>query len=216
MTNLTIGKVVCVGRSYADHATELGNAVPTSPLLFIKPSSAITHIDTPIAVPQVESELHFEAELCIQVNKDLYNADIDEVKTAIGAVTLGLDLTLRDIQNQLKAKGHPWERAKAFAGSCVLADWVTVDQLSDEFLTFTNNHYHLYINDQLRQYGKTSLLLFPIYELLADISKAFGLQAGDVVMTGTPKGVGALYSGDQIVLTLHDGDKVYQWNTSVE
>ncbi len=215
MNSLPINKVVCVGRNYADHATELGNAVPTEPLLFIKPSSAVVSINNPIQLPNFGGNTHFEAELCIQIKHDLYNANLEEVKNAIAGVTLGLDLTLRDIQNKLKANGHPWERAKAFAGSCVLADWITVEELSAKFLQLNQVHYQLDINDKIRQQGDTSLMLFPVYELLVDISHAFGLQAGDVVMTGTPKGVGVLNSGDKLKLQLTDNDNTYVWQTSV-
>ncbi len=212
---LNINKVVCVGRNYADHATELGNAVPTEPLLFIKPSSAVVSVHKPIQLPSLSGETHFETELCIQVQHDLINASLEEVKNAIAGVTLGLDLTLRDIQNKLKANGHPWERAKAFAGSCVLADWIAVEDLSEAFLQFDQVHYQLSINDELRQNGDTSLMLFPVHKLLVEISHAFGLQAGDVVMTGTPKGVGALASGDQLSLVLNDGEARYSWQASV-
>ncbi len=213
--NLKINKVVCVGRNYADHATELGNAVPTEPLLFIKPSSAVVSMNKPIQLPTFGGATHFETELCIQVKNDLYNATLEEVKEAISAVTLGLDLTLREVQNKLKAKGHPWERAKAFAGSCVLADWIDVENLSEEFLQFSNVNYQLEINDELRQNGDTSLMLFPVYPLLVEISQAFGLQAGDVVMTGTPKGVGALQIGDKLKLSLKDNNNLHLWETSV-
>lgn len=191
-----IGKVVCVGRNYADHAKELGNDVPNSPILFIKPSSAIVSIankdSEAIHLPSFGGACHFEAELCVQVGQDLSNASLDEVKNAISGVTVGLDLTLRELQTELKSKGHPWERSKAFAGSCVLVDWLEPEQFAD----FTKVNYQFYLNDELRQQGDSSLMLFPVYQLLVDISHAFGLQAGDVVMTGTPRGVGELQAGD--------------------
>lgn len=205
--NLPIGKVVCVGRNYADHAKELGNDVPSQPLLFIKPASAVVSTKQGIQLPTFGGDTHYEAELCVQVGQDLTNATIDEVKQAITGVTLGLDLTLRELQNHLKTKGHPWERAKAFLGSCVLGNWV----LPNEFGDFSKVHYQLFVNDELRQDGDTSLMLFPVYELLVDISQAFGLQAGDVVMTGTPKGVGKLYSGDNLTMVL----ATHKWQVGV-
>lgn len=207
MKNLEIGKVVCVGRNYADHAKELGNEVPSQPILFMKPASAVVSMNEAIQLPDFGGEVHFEAELCVQVGKDLVNASRDEVKTAINAVTLGLDLTLRDLQTKLKSKGHPWERSKAFAGSCVLADWVSPNGFGD----LTQVHYQLFMNDECKQDGDTGLMLFPIYELLVDISKAFGLQAGDVVMTGTPKGVGKLTTGDKLTLVLDE----HRWVTEI-
>lgn len=211
-----IGKVVCVGRNYAAHAAELGNEVPTRPILFIKPASSVISIDEPIASKIIDTprettyEVHYEAELCIHIAKPLKSASVDKVKSISGlidAVTLGLDLTLRDLQSELKAKGHPWERAKCFDGSCVLAGWVDAKEYND----LGSVSYQLYINEQLTQDGNTELMLFPIYELLSDISFAFSLQPGDVIMTGTPSGVGVLNSGDKLTLKLGN----HQWQTRV-
>ncbi len=136
-----------------------------------------------------------------------------KVLQAIGAVTLGLDLTLRDLQDDLKKKGQPWERAKAFDGSCVLADWIPV---ADVITDWKDVHYTLEINDERRQKGDTALLIFDIATLLADISQVFTLEAGDVVMTGTPAGVAALKSGDQLKMTLKGQNQDYVWTTFVK
>ena len=212
-----IGKVVCVGRNYAAHAAELGNAVPTRPLLFIKPASSIIALTD--AIPSTISDtprgksypVHYEAELCIRLGRDLQSASLEEVMSATGvidSVTLGLDLTLRDLQSELKEKGHPWERAKCFDGACVLGEWVSAEAFSD----FTQVSYQLYINDALKQDGDSALMLFPVYELLSEISHAFSLQAGDVIMTGTPSGVGVLQAGDKLRLTLGK----HEWQGSVK
>lgn len=208
--NRTIGKVVCVGRNYAAHAHELGNEVPTSPLLFMKPTSSIVSVHSPLVRPNPEvfGETHYEAELCIQLSADLSNATAEQAQRAIGGVTLGLDLTLRDLQNQLKDKGQPWERAKCFDGACVLADWVDPQAFGD----FTQVRYQLYINNELKQDGDSALMLFPVYELLAEISHAFSLQAGDVIMTGTPSGVGILQAGDELKLVLG----AHKWQLQVQ
>ena len=131
----------------------------------------------------------------------------------MGAVTLGLDLTLRDLQDDLKTKGQPWERAKAFDGSCVLADWVAV---SDVVQDWDDVHYSFHVNDELRQAGNTAHLIFDIGTLLADISQVFTLEAGDVVMTGTPAGVAALQAGEQLKMTLKGKKQDYSWNTFVK
>ena len=131
----------------------------------------------------------------------------------MGAVTLGLDLTLRDLQDDLKTKGQPWERAKAFDGSCVLADWVAV---SDVVQDWDDVHYSFHVNDELRQAGNTAHLIFDIGTLLADISQVFTLEAGDVVMTGTPAGVAALQAGEQLKMTLKGKNQDYSWNTFVK
>ena len=207
-------KIVCVGRSYADHAKELGNAVPDRPVLFIKPPSALTSLDAGIEWNPDWGNCHYECELSLRIDRTLSKEnDPAKVLQAIGAVTLGLDLTLRDLQDDLKKKGQPWERAKAFDGSCILADWVPV---SDVIADWKDVHYTLEINDELRQKGDTALLIFDIATLLADISQVFTLEAGDVVMTGTPAGVAALQSSDQLKMTLKGQNQDYVWTTFVK
>ena len=206
----SIGKVVCVGRNYAAHAEELGNEVPKAPILFMKPASSVVSIRQGVVRPNpaLYGETHYEAELCVQLAADLSAATIEEAKQAIGGVTLGLDLTLRELQAELKEKGHPWERAKCFDGACVLGDWLDPQLFGD----FTDIHYQLTINDALKQDGDSALMLFPVYELLVNISHAFSLQAGDVIMTGTPSGVGALQAGDQLSLKLG----AHEWQAEVK
>ncbi|WP_435979872.1 fumarylacetoacetate hydrolase family protein [Psychrobacter sp. DM4] len=205
-----IGKVVCVGRNYAAHAAELGNEIPSAPMLFMKPSSSVISIEQDIIrpSPKVYGETHYETELCIQLATDLHAATAEQARQAIGGVTLGLDLTLRELQSALKAKGHPWERAKCFDGACVLGDWLDPKEFGD----FTQVHYQLHINNTLTQDGDSALMLFSVYDLLADISHAFSLQAGDVIMTGTPSGVGALNLGDKLKLVLGR----HEWQTRVQ
>ena len=206
----SIGKVVCVGRNYAAHAEELGNEVPKAPILFMKPASSVVSIRQGVIRPNpaLYGETHYEAELCVQLAADLSAATIEEAKQAIGGVTLGLDLTLRELQAELKEKGHPWERAKCFDGACVLGDWLDPQVFGD----FTDVHYQLTINNALTQDGDSALMLFPVYELLVNISHAFSLQAGDVIMTGTPSGVGALQAGDQLSLRLG----AHEWQAEVK
>ena len=206
----SIGKVVCVGRNYAEHARELGNEIPQSPILFMKPASSVVSVRHDIVRPNpaIYGETHYEAELCVQLAADLSAATLEQAQQAIGGVTLGLDLTLRDLQSKLKEKGHPWERAKCFDGACVLGDWLDPQVFGD----FKNVHYQLTINDALKQDGDSALMLFPVYELLVNISHAFSLQAGDVIMTGTPSGVGALQAGDQLSLKLG----AHEWQAEVK
>ena len=206
----SIGKVVCVGRNYAAHAEELGNEVPKAPILFMKPASSVVSIRQGVVRPNpaLYGETHYEAELCVQLAADLSAATIEEAKQAVGGVTLGLDLTLRELQAELKEKGHPWERAKCFDGACVLGDWLDPQVFGD----FTDIHYQLTINNALTQDGNSALMLFPVYELLVNISHAFSLQAGDVIMTGTPSGVGALQAGDQLSLKLG----AHEWQVEVK
>lgn len=176
----------------------------------MKPASSVVSIRQGVVRPNpaLYGETHYEAELCVQLAADLSAATIEEAKQAIGGVTLGLDLTLRELQAELKEKGHPWERAKCFDGACVLGDWLDPQVFGD----FTDIHYQLTINDALTQDGDSDLMLFPVYELLVNISHAFSLQAGDVIMTGTPSGVGALQAGDQLSLKLG----AHEWQAEVK
>lgn len=206
-------KIVCVGRSYADHVKELGNAMPDRPVLFIKPPSSLLGLNEGISWNPSWGGCHFECELVLRIDQPL-KGETDEAKAlqAIGAVTLGLDLTLRDLQTELKDKGQPWERAKAFDGSCVLGDWLDVSEITDWQAT----KFQFHINDELRQDGNTALLMFNIGYLLTDISQVFSLEPGDVIMTGTPAGVGALHSGDQLKMTLNGVTQDFVWNTFVK
>jgi 2-keto-4-pentenoate hydratase/2-oxohepta-3-ene-1,7-dioic acid hydratase in catechol pathway len=205
-----IGKVVCVGRNYAAHAQELGNEVPSSPILFMKPASSVVSVRHAIIRPDpaLYGDTHYEAELCIQLSADLSAATAEQAKQAIGGVTLGLDLTLRDLQSQLKAEGQPWERSKCFDGACVLADWLEPQAFGD----FSQVAYQLHINNALKQEGDSALMLFSVYQLLVEISHAFSLQAGDVIMTGTPSGVGVLQAGDRLKLLLG----AHEWQVQVQ
>ena len=206
-------KIVCVGRSYAEHAKELGNAIPDRPVLFIKPPSTLISLEDGISWNENWGNCHHECELSLRIDHPLKGeTNPEKALEAIGAVTLGLDLTLRDLQDDLKKKGQPWERAKAFDGACVLADWVGLDEVKDwSAITF-----EFAVNDQVRQKGDTSLLIFDIGYLLADISQVFSLEPGDVVMTGTPAGVAALASGDQLTMTLNGQSHDFVWKTFVK
>ncbi|MBD3655204.1 fumarylacetoacetate hydrolase family protein [Marinobacter sp.] len=197
--HLPLGKIVCIGRNYAEHAKELNNPVPDEPLLFIKPSTAAVHITRPIDFPRDRGEVHFETELAVLIGRPLTNASASEAQSAILGYGLALDLTLRDVQSKLKEKGQPWERAKAFDGACPLSPFVPVEKLQQDHLAFTMD-----IDGQRRQSGDTRDMLNPIVPLIAHMSSHFTLLPGDVVLTGTPKGVGELRSGQTLTLELED------------
>ncbi|WP_113906323.1 fumarylacetoacetate hydrolase family protein [Aliidiomarina celeris] len=190
-------KVVCIGRNYAEHAKELNNPVPSEPLLFIKPADTLVPFEDPIAVGGHSCDVHYELEIAVLIGKKLKNADAVDASTAIDAVGLALDLTLRDLQNQLKAQGHPWEKAKSFDASCPVSAFIPNDNLD-----LTDLHLALTINGELRQSGHSSQMLTPIVELLQYASRFFTLNPGDVVLTGTPAGVGVLNPGDQLNASL--------------
>ena len=196
--DLTAGKVVCVGRNYVAHAAELGNEVPTEPLLFIKPSSSLVMMKNHVELPSRLGEHHYEAELALLIGDTINaNTDINLHKHIVG-VGVGLDLTLRALQSRLKEHGHPWEKAKAYDNSCIISPFVPVSLATQ----FNALEFALSINKEMRQRASSSLMVFPIAELLKEISQYFTLQPGDIVLTGTPKGVGQLYDADQLSVTL--------------
>ena len=197
--NLPLGKIVCVGRNYAEHARELNNPVPDEPLLFIKPATSAVHITRPLDVPRGQGDVHFETELAVLIGRPLTNASASEVENAILGYGLALDLTLRDLQSQLKEKGQPWERAKAFDGACPLSPFVPAAKLPTD-----NIHFTLDVDGKRQQTGDTKDMLNPIVPLIAHMSHQFTLEPGDIVLTGTPKGVGPLASGQTLSLELED------------
>ncbi|MDP5291906.1 fumarylacetoacetate hydrolase family protein [Oceanimonas sp. CHS3-5] len=192
------GKVVCVGRSYRDHAEELNNPVPDAPLLFIKPATSLAPLDEPLLLPADQGPVHHEVEVALLVGRRLCKASPAEALNAVAGVGLALDLTLRALQDELKAKGQPWERAKAFDGSCPMGPFVSPDLLAP----LQQLDFSLTVNGQPRQTGNTKLMMWSLGELLAEISGCFTLMPGDIVLTGTPKGVGELNAGDELTLTL--------------
>lgn len=196
--NLPVGKIVCIGRNYLDHIRELNNAVPETPILFMKPATALLGLDEPIRLPAGRGECHHEVELAVLVGQELRDADAATARRAVAGYGVALDLTLRDLQNELKKKGHPWETAKAFDGSCPLSPFLKPEMLADPQAT----DLELRVNGEPRQRGNTRLMMIGIFELMAHISTHFTLQPGDVVLTGTPAGVGPLRSGDQLILGL--------------
>lgn len=200
--DLTLGKIVCVGRNYAAHARELGNAVPETPILFLKPATAALPLPGRFALPAGRGDCHHETELTILIGRSLRDADEAECRAAIAGIGLGLDLTLRDLQNELKKKGHPWEVAKAFDGAAPLSAFLRPDGIALEDVRF-----RLAVNGEVRQQGHSADMITPVLPLLACISRIFTLEPGDVVMTGTPEGVAALRSGDTLLLEM-DGLRV--------
>ncbi|WP_437880166.1 fumarylacetoacetate hydrolase family protein [Pseudomonas sp. LRF_L74] len=195
-----LGKVVCVGRNYAEHAKELNNPVPTEPLLFIKPGSCTVALEADgFAIPQDRGEVHYEAEIAVLIGKPLSrNPSVEEVRDAISGFAPALDLTLRDVQARLKEKGLPWELSKAFDGAYVLAPFVPGDSYSD----LTDIGIRLSLDGEVRQDGNSRDMLNPIIPLIQHISAHFSLQSGDVISTGTPVGVGPLHSGQQVEISL--------------
>ena len=195
--DLPVGKVVCIGRNYMAHIHELNNEVPEQPLYFMKHSDSLVDLSQPVDFPRHLGSCHHELEIAVLINQRLTSADEEQAKQAIWGYGLALDLTLRDLQTQLKKKGQPWERAKAFDGSCPISSFVAVSDVQSQPMTFS-----LSVNGQVRQDGNTANMMLKIDELIADISHLFTLNPGDIVLTGTPEGVAELKGGDGLLLTL--------------
>lgn len=195
-----LGKVVCVGRNYADHAKELNNPIPTVPLLFIKPASSVVRMDQPFRLLRNLGEVHFETELAILIGETLSGVDEAEALSGIAGVGVALDLTLRDLQSELKKAGQPWEKAKSFDGACPMSSFLPIGQIDD----LQNIQIRLTLNGEVRQDGNSALMLNPVLALISYITTFFTLQPGDVVITGTPAGVGPVRPGDKLSVELVD------------
>ena len=196
--DLPVGKAICVGRNYAGHAKEMGAEVPDEPILFLKPASSFRSLIDPIELPAFSQDVHHEVEMATLIESRLSNATPAEAQDAIGACGIGLDLTARDLQTALKNKGQPWERAKAFDGACPLSPFVDVAAFPD----LQDVDIKLLVNGEVRQSGNTSDMVFPVADLIAHMSQFFTLQPGDVVLTGTPAGVGPLAADDVVLVEL--------------
>lgn len=207
-----LGKIVCIGRNYAAHAAELNNPITAVPLLFIKPATAAIALERPVRIPRDRGAVHHEVELALLIGAELCNADIRTAAAAIAGIGVALDLTLREVQDQLKKDGHPWERAKAFDGSYPVSHFISPGEVDLQNLTV-----QLWRNERLQQDGNTGQMLFPILPLLVEISRNFTLRPGDIVSTGTPAGVGALVDGDDLiaVLATAEGRDVVRIKTQV-
>jgi len=202
LLDFPVNKVVCVGNNYADHIKEMGSQVSAEPVVFIKPETALCDIRQPIALPTGLGSVHHEVELAVLIGTPLKQATPDRVANAIAGYGLALDLTLRDLQSQFKAAGQPWEKAKGFDGSCPMSGFIPVSEFGDA----QQAELRLLINGELRQEGNTRDMLTPILPLIAYMSRFFTLRAGDIILTGTPHGVGPLKAGDEICATLNGKD----------
>lgn len=190
-------KIICIGRNYADHAKELNNQIPTEPVIFMKPDSAILPKGNAFFIPEFSTNVQHELEIVIRINRLGKHIEERFAHRYYNEFTLGLDFTARDLQSQLKEKGLPWEKAKAFDGSAFLGPWKKVDNYELKQLNFS-----LLKNGELVQNGASQDMLFSIDRLIAEVSKYFTLKIGDLIFTGTPAGVGAVQTNDLLELNL--------------
>lgn len=195
-------KIICIGRNYSEHAKELGNAVPTEPVFFCKPDSAILPKGNPMMIPDWTNDLHYECELVVRINRLGKNIPIEFASRYYDEIGLGIDFTARDVQEELKKKGLPWEKAKAFDGSAVI---------SNDFLPWQDPgssnkiEFSLKKNGELVQSSDHTNMIFSIDQIIAYVSKFMTLKIGDFIFTGTPSGVGPVKSGD--ILEGYIGEK---------
>jgi len=187
-------KLICIGRNYTEHIKELENEKPTDPVVFLKPDTTILLKNQPFFIPDSSNDIHYEVEILVKINRLGKHIDKKFAHKYYDEIGLGIDFTARDLQKQLKEKGLPWEKAKAFDGAAVIGNWLP----KSEFKDLNNINFSLKKNDDLVQQGNTGKMLWKIDELIEYISKYFTLKIGDIIFTGTPSGVGKVNANDKL------------------
>jgi len=198
-------KIICIGRNYVAHAKELGNDVPTSPLVFMKPSSAILVGNKPLYYPEFSEDIHYELEVVLRIGKNGKYVQPQNALSYIDQIGLDIDFTARDVQQRCKDKGHPWEIAKAWDGSAVMSPFLDATPYLQDPI-----HFRLEKNEEVVQRGDTSLMIFSFTDIITYVSTYFKLQVGDYIFTGTPAGVGPIAIGDVLTgyIETSEGDKL--------
>ncbi|MDP2453303.1 MULTISPECIES: fumarylacetoacetate hydrolase family protein [unclassified Kaistella] len=184
-------KIICIGRNYAEHAQELGNEIPESPVIFMKPDTAVLKKGSDFYIPEFSDDVHYELEVVMKISKGGKYIQEENADKHYDEIGLGIDFTARDLQSQLKAKGLPWELSKAFDGSAVVSDFYKKEDFDMKNLNFS-----LLKNKEEVQNGNTSLMIFSPEKIIAFVSQYFTLKVGDLIFTGTPKGVGKVSEND--------------------
>ncbi len=197
-------KIICIGRNYADHAKELNNAVPSEPMIFMKPPSALLRENKPFYYPDFSNNIHYELEIVLRICRNGKHIQPEFAHKYFNEVGLGIDFTARDLQDKCKEKGHPWEIAKGFDNAAALSPFISIESLD-----LANIEFYLEKNGTRVQHGFTKDLIFSFQDLIVYISKFFTLNQGDVIYTGTPAGVGAIAVGDVLsgCIATKDGTK---------
>ncbi len=188
-------KIICIGRNYAEHAAELGNALPEKPLLFMKPATALLKDNRPFYHPEFSQDIHHEIELVLKICKNGKHIEPKFANKYYNEISVGIDFTARDLQAECKKNGHPWEIAKAFDYSAVIGTFMPIEEATNADGTID---FSLRKNGELAQQGNSSLMITDFDNMVSYISKFFTLQTGDLIYTGTPKGVAAVQIGDKL------------------
>ena len=197
-------KIICIGRNYAKHIEELANERPENPVVFLKPDSAILPRKNPFFIPTFSNDVHYEVEVLVKINKVGKHIEAKFAHKYYDEVGLGIDMTARDVQQQCKEKGLPWEKAKAFDGSAIIGEFYPKEEFNLENLRF-----QLLQNDQVVQDGNTNAMLWKTDELISYVSQYFTLKKGDVIFTGTPAGVGKVNEND-VLTGMIENKKAFQ------
>lgn len=187
-------KIIAIGRNYSAHAKELNNEVPTKPIIFLKPDTAVLKDNKPFYLPDFSSDIHYELEVVLKICKVGKHIAEKFAGNYYDEIGLGIDFTARDLQAELKSKGLPWELAKAFDHSAVVSDFLP----KSDFANMNDLHFELQLNKETRQKGHTANLLFSFDSIIAFVSQYITLKKGDLIFTGTPEGVGQVKQGDQL------------------
>ena len=185
-------KIICIGRNYIDHIKELSNQKPMNPVVFLKPDSSVIAKNQNFIIPSFSNEIHHEVELVVKINKVGKHIDKSFSHKYYDEIGLGIDFTARDIQSNLKEKGHPWEKSKAFDNSCMVGNFLKKEKLED----ISKIEFSLKKNNEIVQSGCSNDMLWKIDELISYVSQYFTLKIGDLIFTGTPSGVSKVESGD--------------------
>jgi 2-keto-4-pentenoate hydratase/2-oxohepta-3-ene-1,7-dioic acid hydratase in catechol pathway len=193
-------KIICIGRNYVDHAKELNNPIPTEPVFFLKPDTALLPKNNPFVYPSFSNNIQHEVEIVIKINRLGKHIEEKFAHKYYNEIGIGVDFTARDLQQDCKEKGLPWERAKAFDGSAPTGKFIKIDQ----FEHIDNLNFSLTINGEVKQKGNTKNMLFNFDQIIAYISKFFTLKIGDIIYTGTPAGVGPIKKNDKIQCFIED------------
>ncbi|SEA56606.1 fumarylacetoacetate hydrolase family protein [Psychroflexus halocasei] len=198
-------KIICIGRNYADHAAELKNEKPTESVVFMKPDSALLPKKQPFVIPEFSKDVHHEVELLVRINRLGKHIQSKFAHKYYDQIGLGLDFTARDLQNSLKEKGLPWEKAKSFDGAAVVSNqWLSVS----DFENLNDINFTLEKNNEIVQEGNSSQMLWKIDEIISYVSQYFTLKIGDIIFTGTPKGVGQVKPGDKLIARIEDKELI--------
>lgn len=199
-------KIICIGRNYVDHIHELHNAIPEDPVIFQKADTALLKDGDAFYLPDFSEDVHHEVEIVVKICKMGKNIDQKFAHKYYDQVGIGIDFTARDLQSKLKAKGLPWELAKGFDGSAPISEFVP----KTDYPNLQDLNFHLEVNGQTRQQGNTSLMLFQIDYIISFASRFFTLKTGDLIFTGTPKGVSAVKAGDTLTAYI-EGRKMLEF-----